>query len=142
MLTTFSEVAARYNVTKQQIEPYLDIDQINTILSKISAAMVELIVFHILSLEDIPSESCVLIASILQKFLDFHNEETSIVTIQFLLTSSLPEIVKAWKANNMNLDSAHIRSLVRARFPPSDHRSTALNKITGEKPGGAAIPVE
>ena len=128
LLNAFNDIAERYNVAKQQMKPYFADEKVNDILRQISEATMELIAAHILSLETIPAESCESIVAMLEKCQEI-DASHSIHTIQFLLTSSLPEIIKRWKTKELKLDATQVRYIIRARFPPSDHRTTAVNMI-------------
>lgn len=131
LMISASDIVAHFTKTKLQLAPYLPAVALDTILSKINNYTINIICSHILSLDDISVDSCTPIDMILNKLGDMNGyNQTVAEDIRYLLRSSLSEIVGMWKTGETKLNAGQIRSMIRALFSNTEHRSNALSVIT------------
>ena len=125
-----SDIISLFNNTKTKLTSHLPPVPLHTMLSEIAVYIINIVCEHILTLNDISVDSCTPIDTIISKFGVMNGyDQTVAEDIRFLLRSSLSEIIGMWKTGETKLTSTQVRSMIRALFSNTDHRSNALSLI-------------
>lgn len=130
LMCSSSDLLTLFDSIRSDLSPTLSEASLHNFLARISRKIVEKLCDSILCLTDIAVDACTPLDQIISKFQILEGYgQTPADDIRFMLRSSLTEIVGMWKTGETRLTQSQVRSLIRALFSNTDHRSTALAEI-------------
>ena len=130
LMSTVSDVISHFSRIKSNISKFFAPVCRATFMSSFGKSTVDLICERVVALDDIAVDACTPLDMVLNKCSELEGYESTVAEdLRFMLRSSLSEITGMWKTGETGLSKEQVRSLIRALFSNTEHRSNALAQI-------------
>merc|ERR1712130_285256 len=130
LISTVSDVISHYARIKSKISKFFAPVCRAKFMTSFGKSTVDLICERVVALDDIAVDACTPLDMVLNKCSELEGYESTIAEdLRFMLRSSLSEITGMWKSGETGLTKEQVRSLIRALFSNTEHRSKALALI-------------